>query len=76
MNENMKINKEVSNLARKLEYLNFDSKERRKEIEFCFNPLIEIIGNKDYIFNKINDIYNFVKKVNEKQYNKSNIIYN
>lgn len=56
----MKINKEVSDLARKLEFIGIEEESRRKIIKRCFNPLKSITGI--YLIKQINKSYKNIKK--------------
>jgi len=55
----MKINKKVSDLARKLEYIGIDLKERRNIIKVCMHPLNRIFNSLE---KTIDESYKTIKK--------------
>jgi hypothetical protein len=61
----MKVNREVSDLARKLDYIGVDSVKRREIIKECVSPLRIIFGESISI-KRINNSYNIIKREMEK----------
>ncbi len=59
----MKVNRKVSDLARKLEYIGVNLKDRRKVIKNCLNPLDAFLfGSGKSIIKDINNSYEYLKK--------------
>jgi hypothetical protein len=58
----MKVNKEVSDLARKLKYIGHDEKERRRLIKNCLNPIETFFFGKNPLIKMINEGYEILKK--------------
>jgi hypothetical protein len=76
----MKFNKKVFDLARKLDYMEIESEDRRRRIKKCVNPLTRIIFG--YQLKKdINKSYEIIKKEMDElerqrvEYEKNNIEY-
>ena len=57
----MKINKKVSELARKLDYMGIESEDRKRMIKICINPLYKIFYGSS-LTGKINNGYEKIKK--------------
>lgn len=58
----MKVNRKVSDLARKLNYLDYSIKERRNIIQLCMFPLL---NKRNLVTNQINESYYCIKQLGE-----------
>ena len=63
----MKINKKVSDLARKLEFIGYDIKERRKIIKDCLNPFNKVLFREYPTIKQINMSYKIIKQAKEEE---------
>lgn len=62
----MKVNKEISDLARKLDFIGIDGLDRRKMIKKCFNPFtIRSLCLIDEINNSYTNLKKKVEEYNE-----------
>jgi hypothetical protein len=61
----MKVNKKVSELARKLKYIGMREKERRRVIKDCFNPIGTFLFGENPVISQIKKSYEFVKEERE-----------
>jgi hypothetical protein len=64
INKIMKVNRKVSDLARKLDYIGIPSEKRRDMIKTCLNPIDKLLGRYNVI-NQIDRSYEKIKIIKE-----------